>query len=126
MQLKKQQLIQLQREINALQGKSVGSMTTKLLLIPDVDWNSYGKVYSKLKEDRLKSSEAYTKIVKTSLEIFRWRFDVKNERILQKNMTNEQKATAAKFCDEVIEIFNKYVVEEYKELLIQDKTKGGD
>lgn len=110
--MKREQIKILKMEIAELENKSIGSMVESGVLTPTgaYAWNGNQKC---LVSHRAGSCDAWRLIIKTSMEVFRNRLESQNLRVSQENMTKSQKKKAALLCDEIIAIYNKYIMDEY-------------
>lgn len=109
---KLEQIRKLKEEVADLRGSTIASCVKEKMLIPSYPyfWNGYKE---SICERRATIGSAWYHIRNASMLIFEKRLRDKNQRICQKNMTQQQRRRAARFCDEVIRIFNKYILEEY-------------
>lgn len=113
---KQAEIDRLKAEIGSLKGVYVATLT-KNKIINAVGYRD-GEVY--VSRNRTGWSDAWTDIKNLSLKIF---FEKDNQRhlstwgefyhsrkLLQRDMTHEQRQMAAQFCDDVISLYNTYVL----------------
>ena len=124
---KRKQLEILKAELAELTDSSIGSMIKHDTLAP---FGPYSYTFNTRCLYPCRNQEAWKKIVGMSMEIFRGRVAPNSkDRLVQSSLSYEQKKKCAQFCNEVIEIYNRYIKEEYTELpLYEDlkKEKDGD
>lgn len=109
---KYEQIEQLKKEIKNLRSVNIGKMMKRSVILPSE--GTYKNPFKHLYFDDRSCSNPKKLIIELSKELYRQRLENKSCRCQQTYMTRTEKRTCAKFCDEVVRIFNNFIIAEYR------------